>query len=1468
MAKKKKPAANPARGFATTSVASKPKTEKVEKDIPTATASKFQGNDLPKSDVVDISHASGEAKEKELHDLTPEEMTEQLERNELQLLVETYGPKVRREVAKLESKLRADSRVLRSQAQPISLRKWLPEELMTNVLDIIKKEREELSQTLQAQPGIKLFSEEDMLFRCWTLWEALVMFGIATDDVKRVLGETVKRPPRNDAGGYVWGFREALDLLALDLEEEKLPSYDARKSRALQNSETSSTPTTAFNTPVDSQIVTPESSPKPNSRAKATDSVLKEDSESSSDVSASDFDSDIEPDDLVATYLSIKERLYRHRPELVETRQPKSKRGKQQQPALTQQGTKPNERRLQMKMKSIESDMLFDKHEAEQRWTMRRIQIMQEVASVRNANQQGTQKDNISQSEAGENASQSNERTAESNSSEEGSEQEAGEMLGNMFATTDGEKLQQGPSEPDVNTSVSVRDMGNISGLSPRRVLEDVCRGRDSRATVHFRLISKSTYISRHSVVISWSVDQERISTNAVPYITIEQQPSSKGPDFSSSISFSMTGIANPDPKQSEGFIATIALFYITNTSQKEEKQYQKLPPNFRDLYGELLDFQKQQSDAADREKLRTIRDMIIAHSQEQEDDGIVLSSAFRNRGLNSPRPGSSRGISPSLGVPKGQSRDCIQLWNNVQNSARFQQMLSTRMNLPMFGFKHTALSAIDQSQVIILCGETGCGKSTQLPSYVLENELSHGRECKIYCTQPRRISAISLAQRVSEEMGELPGDVGTARSLVGYAVRLESKVSAHTRLVYATVGVVLRMLESSRSLDDITHLIIDEVHERSIDTDFLLIVLKSLMIRRPELKVILMSATVDATRFSQYLNNAPIINVPGRTFPVQTKFLEDAIELTGFSNADVTSSKHDNDDGFGDVEIEGGTSGIPKQLQGYSAATLNALSHYDEYRIDFELIVRLLEKMATDPAYTSYSKATLVFLPGIAEIRELNDLLTGSSIFQTQCWVIPLHSSIASEEQQLAFRVPPAGVRKVVLATNIAETGITIPDVTCVIDTGKHKEMRHDERRQLSRLIQSFISRANAKQRRGRAGRVQEGLCFHLFTKYRHDELMAEQQTPEMLRLSLQDLVMRVKICGLGQIEETLAQALDPPMARNVRRAIDALIEVGALTSNENLTTLGSQLAKLPLDANLGKLCLFSAIFGCLDVGLTISSILSSKSPFVTPFGDRQRADNARLGFAKGDSDLLTAYNAYSTWRRICQTPNQSVHAFCRKMYLSHQNLSNIEELKGQLLTSLADTGLVSLSRSQLPRLSRGRQAFVQVPIELDINSNNETIVSSVIAWSFYPKLLIRDGRGYRNIANSQQVSLHPASVNKGKNDLKFLSYYSMMASSSGNKNYNALSTSAVADVPVMLLAGDAEWRLHAGFVVIDGNRLRFKVDQWKEAITMKYLRIKIEELVESRLKEPLKEISGRAKKWFELWDAMCKSYNERTKQ
>jgi ATP-dependent RNA helicase DHX29 len=622
-----------------------------------------------------------------------------------------------------------------------------------------------------------------------------------------------------------------------------------------------------------------------------------------------------------------------------------------------------------------------------------------------------------------------------------------------------------------------------------------------------------------------------------------------------------------------------------------------------------------------------------------------------------------------------------------------------------------------------------------------------------------------------------------------------------------------MRMLEKSTELDDITHLILDEVHERSIETDFFLVVLKRLLVKRKDLKVILMSATVDAERFSDYLGGAPVLKVPGRTFPVQDFYLEDTIEATNFVVEDdpknIRFRKNEWDDNDAELDFDNGSGCMGANLNTYKRETKVALSKIDHYRIPYDLILKLLEKIATDPEYTDYSKAILVFLPGMGEIRRLNDMILGHPLFGQYRnekngggWLVyPLHSTIASEEQEQAFLIPPEGTRKIVLATNIAETGITIPDVTAVIDTGKHKEMRFDEKRQLSRLVETFVSRANAKQRRGRAGRVQPGICWHLFTRERHDKLLADQQTPEIMRLSLQDLVLRVKICGLGDVEEVLTSALDSPTAKNIRRAIDSLVEVKALTSDEELTPLGQQLAKLPLDVYLGKLVLVGCIFGCVDAVITMAAMLSSKNPFVSPGGYGGEAERAKLAFKRGDSDLLTAYNAYSAWRRVCSTRGgMSEGEFCRKNYISARTMSGIEDLKGQLSAAVVEAGFLKLSQSERNALNRARYAtyrrtnFFIFPDHANQNTENDQILNAVVAAGFYPKLLVRDSKGWRNICSVKTVNVHHSSVNKFT-DSTWLSYYGIMQA--GSRLSDVYETGHVDEIAIALLCGDIEFRV-----------------------------------------------------------------------
>ena len=1459
--KKKKGVSNSARGFATTSIQSKTKLEASTEEEDVKTSATTKPPEVPQrstrgaSDGYHVSIARHDDKE-----ISPFDYAVELETSDLQLFVEKHAAKVRRDASRAVSKLQTDKRVLRGQSEPLYVQNWLPEELMQQIIDLaIEDIRHEHEATKKGRMEMK----DEWVSSIWSLRLCLKELELPEEQVNEAISAVLENNPEDGEGrGPIWGLPAALDWLALTGQADKcFTSYDTPPRREGISPKSPTTPHNINVPSMESDALGPDAcSSQP---LRETHSLISE----GHDFDVSDVESDLEPEDLLSTYLRTKARLFEVNP-LVEERCFKKQKQKFSSAVKVPDrsvATGKGEQKLVQKLRAIESDMLFDQREADAMWNTRRLELAQEAAQrrklqlsqreapVNTASTPGA----VTRTEADSCSPHKEHKEPLARDLLDGSEDtESDDILGGMFNALPG--VEDSGKATGRTGNVIIRDFGRVTGTNPKRLLEEFCTAWDSGSEVTYLQVSPTTYSCRHSVAIKWSRNQGTIDP---VYLTrIAAQSSSRH------LSLTMIGVAAPEVAQSEAYIATVALFVVGTEISKETQSYMRLAAAFRDLWNETSQLKKDYKDSFDRQTVKDIRDLIESRKEDREDkaDDEVVFNATARRLVGS--AGSSTPASRPL-TPRPVNLEAVQAtknaWAQKLATPNYQRMLTARKSLPMFRAKEKAMMAVEKHQVTIVVGDTGSGKSTQLPQFILEHALSQGQQCKIYCTEPRRISAMSLARRVSEELGERKGDLGTARSLVGYAIRLESQTSAQTRLVYATVGIVLRMLEGTSGLSDVTHLILDEVHERSIDTDFLLIVLRALLDKRPDLKIVLMSATVDAQKFSTYLNGAPIIEVEGRTFPVQAKFLEDAIELTGHTNEDAPKVLEGQDTEEADIDESRQTTGADRYLATYSKRTRTMLAAYDEYCVDHVLIVKLLEMVAYRADYQAFSKAILIFLPGIAEIRRLYDMLLGHPSFRENWRVHALHSSFSGDDQQAAFEIPPPGVRKIILATNIAETGITIPDVTCVIDTGKHREMRFDERRQVSRLTQSFIAQANAKQRRGRAGRVQAGLCFHLFTRHRFEDLMIPQQTPEMLRLSLQDLVMRVKICKLGDIETALSEALDPPSGKNIRRAIDALIEVGALTTSEQLTPLGTQLAKLPLDAQLGKLILYGATFGCLDFALTVAAALSSKSPFLSPMHAKKQADSVRLGFKRGDSDPLTTYHAYCAWRKICTTSAMPEYQFCNKNFLSSQNLDNIEDLKAQLLTALVDAGFVHLTPMEKGALAKVRPGsrqrnFVTMPPRYCRGEKNDLIASTVLAWSFYPKLVKKDGKGWRNVANNQTLGLHPTSVNKWNihPDIKYLSFYSIMQSSS--RFTNAQESSAVPEFALVLLAGDAVFNTYAGVILIDGNRLRFKVNDWRTLIVLKTLRRKLKEALGKVFRHPGREIGHKQGRWMAVVESI----------
>ncbi|BGP54757.1 hypothetical protein JCM8202_003265 [Rhodotorula sphaerocarpa] len=1022
-----------------------------------------------------------------------------------------------------------------------------------------------------------------------------------------------------------------------------------------------------------------------------------------------------------------------------------------------------------------------------------------------------------------------------------------------------GNLLDEMPTEEknDKGTTIPVRNMAlpkHFSGRTPRISLQDTVRKLDKPARVQFAVISKSRAV-RASVTIRWSPDESG-KRGRVQY-------------------FDMQDVACWDQKQAYDYIATVALFAIANSPQGNGMALNKaLPTVFRDLWDEFVAERTAQEEERYREKLKLYK--AIAEPRCQE------APARDARPVRSEKPQAEgeaiirrREVPPEMAERIQQDIFARQTW------PAYQEMLQQRASLPIASYRSSIMDTIESSQCVVLCGETGCGKSTQVPSFILEHEMRLGRDVKIYCTEPRRISAISLAQRVSQELGEAPNACGTRNSYVGYSIRLDSAVSAATRIVYATTGIVLRMLEGRESLSDITHIIIDEVHERSIDSDFLLIVLREILEVRRDLKVILMSATVDAEKIADYMGGCPVIRVPGRTFPVTPYFLEDVVELTRYrldphsDSPYVARSKRayggrrrmvddvplDDDDD--DDELPANAADITQlPISKQSRTTLDCMDHH---AINYELIISLLEHLCfLKPDLIQYSSATLVFMPSLESIRRLVDLLESHHTFGSNQFVIlPLHSTVSNESQRLVFDTPPPGIRKIVVSTNLAETGVTIQDITAVIDTGKHREMRFDEKRQISRLVETFVAQSNAAQRRGRAGRVREGIAFHLFTRHRHDNYMQEHPQPEMLRLSLQDLALRIKIMKIGStgIEETLLKALDPPLVANITRAISALVEVKALTTTEEITPLGRHLAKLPMDVHVGLFLILSCIFGCLDAGLTIAAGLNSKSPWLTPFGRENEADAVKRTFKVENSDFLTLYNAYCSWRESCS--NNVERDFCRKSFLSLQNLQQIEELRQQFFSFLVDAGFVNITNSERRELAstrygKSRTKFVRAPPELDKASRDPRTVMACLAASMYPKLLVIDPQNgsLRTLANSAPAAIHPSSVNfaPGRrvdfgNGTRFAAFFQAMHT----KKLYIWDSGAVDELAVHLLCGNADFQLPAQSIAID-RKIRTRLEDPKTALAIRCMREKWRDIFNKKMRDPAAPVDARLEAWLAL--------------
>uniref|UniRef100_A0A672ZSI2 RNA helicase n=1 Tax=Sphaeramia orbicularis TaxID=375764 RepID=A0A672ZSI2_9TELE len=814
----------------------------------------------------------------------------------------------------------------------------------------------------------------------------------------------------------------------------------------------------------------------------------------------------------------------------------------------------------------------------------------------------------------------------------------------------------------------------------------------------------------------------------------------------------------------------------------------------------------------------------------------------------------------------------------SVPHRRRPSELDSFRRSLPVFERQEEIVQLIRENRVVLVVGETGSGKTTQIPQFLLDDCSRNGEPCRIFCTQPRRLAAIAVAERVAAERGEC----------VGQTIRTSNQktlVSPMTLLTFCTSGVFLRTLMAGDvSLTTVTHVIVDEVHERDGLTDFLLTKMRDLLQKIPTLKLILSSAALDIDLFIQYFGSCPVIHIKGRQFEVQELFLEDILRMTGFKTKDMKKYKEDtqreankqnilsewckavenssteednkmslcfvsqdessteqlepwlkkemdqcisniflseDQDAFTQIfnlilhenvnvdythsvtgttalMVAAGQGFLPQMQQllslgadinikasnGWTALDfakhfdqtdaidllkssmplvkdsrldevalvqdasgetntedneLLKLYHHsfdDEY-VDLDLIMDLLHNICS----TTTEGAILVFLPGYDEIVSLRHLILYDdkrfSIHTERYQVFTLHSDMQTIDQKKAMKTSPPGVRKIILSTNIAETSITINDVVFVIDSGKVKEKSYDTLSHASMLKTVWVSKASALQRKGRAGRCRPGICFHLFSRLRFNNML-EFQVPQLLRMALQELCLQTKLLAPTSctVAEFLSKAPQPPSAHAIKNAVQRLKAIDAMDQDENLTDLGYHLADLPLEPHLGKMVLCAVVLKCLDPILTIACILAYRDPFILPAqgSHKQAALKCRKAFTSNSfSDHMGLLRAFQAWQRACSEGWE--RAFCEENFLSQATMDMILGMRTQLMGQLRALGFVR---------TRGASDIRDV----NVNSENWAVVKAALVAGMYPNLVHIDKSSVLSSDKEKKVHFHPTSI------------------------------------------------------------------------------------------------------------------------
>ncbi|TDZ74716.1 putative pre-mRNA-splicing factor ATP-dependent RNA helicase prp43 [Colletotrichum trifolii] len=613
-------------------------------------------------------------------------------------------------------------------------------------------------------------------------------------------------------------------------------------------------------------------------------------------------------------------------------------------------------------------------------------------------------------------------------------------------------------------------------------------------------------------------------------------------------------------------------------------------------------------------------------------------------------------------------------------HSQKYFQILQSRRDLPVNKQRQEFLNKYHETQILVFVGETGSGKTTQIPQYVVYDELPQLNRKLVACTQPRRVAAMSVAQRVADEMDVTLGEE------VGYSIRFEDMTGPKTILKYMTDGMLLREAIHDHEMSRYSCIILDEAHERTLATDILMALLKQIAARRPDLKIIVMSATLDAQKFQRYFNDAPLLAVPGRTHPVEIFY-------------------------------------TPEPERDYVEAAIRTV----------------LQIHASEP-----DGDVLLFLTGEEEIEDACRKISLEADEMTReidagpLAVYPLYGTLPPHQQQKIFDQPPAPFkkggrpgRKVIVATNIAETSLTIDGIVYVVDPGFSKQKIYNPRIRVESLLVSPISKASAQQRAGRAGRTKPGKCFRLYTEQAFKKELIESTHPEILRSNLANTVLELKKLGVEDLVHF--DLMDPPAPETMMRALEELNYLACLDDDGELTTLGSLASEFPLDPALAVMLISSPEFYCSNEILSITSLLSVPQIWVRPAASRKRADEMKAHFSHPEGDHLTLLNAYHAFKGQANVPGSDPKKWCHEHFLSFRHLSSADNVRAQLKRIMETHGL----------------ELVSTPFE---DKNYYTNIRRALLSGFFMQVAMKESSGkvYRTIKDDQAVMMHPSTVLK----------------------------------------------------------------------------------------------------------------------